>query len=161
MIGVYGQSDEQSNAWFDCEGVSGAVFWPYCKVVKPVREGIESGLTRAEKIAKALKTAAMIFGVAVLGVALFVGVTTWRKRKRKRVRKNPRKKKQSIGNRIFRVVGGGVLAGLGALGYAGPQAAEPISTIVGGGMSLGGLYLIGSGIVGPQQAQKIRKEIRG
>ena len=157
MIGTYGQS-EPENGWFDCEGISGAVFWPYCKVIKPVRKGIQSGLSRAEKFAKALKTAAMIFGVAVLGIGIFVGVTTLRKRKR--LRKNPRKK-ASIGNRIFRVVGGGVLAGLGALGYVGPQVAEPITTIVGGGMSLGGLYLIGSGIVGPQQAQKIRKEIRG
>ncbi len=155
MIGAYGQTQ---NGWLDCEGVSGAVFWPYCKIVKPAGQVITSGLTRAEKIAKALKTAAMIFGVVVLGIGIFVSVTTLRKRKR--LRKNPRKK-ATIGNRIFRVLGGGVLAGLGALGYAGPQAAEPISTVVGGGMSLGGLYLIGSGIVGPQQAQKIRKEIRG
>ena len=106
-----------------------------------------------------IRTVAIILGVLGLGAVTFIGIGAIRKKKR--TRKNPRKKKQSPGNRVARVMGGAVLAGLGAIGYAGPQVAEPVSTLIGGGMSLSGLYLIGSGVIGTAEAKKIRKEIRG
>ena len=170
MIGSYGQPEEE-DGWFDCQGASGWMPWSlaYCQIVKPVatstveiaRGGadiVQSGADQATKLVKLVKTMVIVLFVLGLGAATFLGVNTLRKRKRKR--KNPRKK-QGIGSRIARILGGLVLAGVGAIGYVGPQAAEPISTLVGGSMGLGGLYLIGSGVVGPEQAKKIRKEIRG
>ncbi len=155
MIGAYGQVTQEENGWFDCNGVSGAVFWPYCYVAKPAYSTVQG----VKKQFALIRTVAIILGVLGLGAFTFVGINSVRKKRKTRT--NPRKKKQSIGNRLGRVLGGAVLSGLGALGYAGPQAAEPISTVVGGGMSLSGLYLIGSGVVGVEEAKKIRKEIRG
>ena len=160
MIGTYGQADAEQDGWLDCNGYSRFVLAPYCatKLAYDKATGYASTITSAaSKAARTLKTIAIIFGVSALGVGVFLGVNALRKR---RTRRNP-KKKQSIFNRLFRIMGGLTLTGLGALGYVGPQAAEPISTIVGGGMSMGGLYLIGSGVVGKDEAQKIRKELKG
>ena len=161
MQRLWTQVQPEENGWFDCEGISGAVAWPYCYAVKPaitsVTDRAGNVVDQASKGLKLVKTAVIILLFLGLGSATFIGINAFRKRKS---RKNP-KKKQGIGNRIARIFGGLVLAGLGAIGYAGPQAAEPISTLIGGGMGLGGLYLVGSGVVGPDQANKIRKEIRG
>lgn len=156
MIGSYGRADDVENGWFDCQGASGWMPWSigYCQVVKPTVTNVTD---QANKGFKLVKTVAIVLLILGLGAATFVGVSAVSKRK---ARKNP-KKKQGIGNRIARILGGLVLTGLGAIGYAGPQVAEPVSTLIGGGMSLGGLYLVGSGVVGPDQANKIRKEIRG
>lgn len=160
MIGTYGQADAEQDGWLDCKGYSRFVLAPYCapKIAYEKATGaLDSARQQASKVGRTLKTIAIIFGMSALGVGVFLGVNALRKR---RTRRNP-KKKQSIFNRLFRILGGLTLTGLGALGYVGPQAAEPISTIVGGGMSMGGLYLIGSGVVGKDEAQKIRKELKG
>jgi len=159
MIGTYGDASE--DGWVDCKGWSKYVLAPYCapKLAYDAATGaVDRAKEQASKLARFLRTMAIIGGLGLLGSGIFLGVTMLRQR---RARKNPRKKKQGIGNRIARILGGLVLTGLGAIGYAGPQAAEPISTVIGGGMSLSGLYLVGSGVVGPEQANKIRKEIRG
>jgi hypothetical protein len=158
MIGAYGQVTQEENGWFDCQGASGWMPWSvgYCQIVKPAVTGVVQPVKQGFNF---LKTATIILLLLGAGTATFAGINAFRKKRK--TRKNPRKKKQSIGNRIGRVLGGAVLTGLGALGYAGPQAAEPISTVIGGGMSLSGLYLIGSGVVGVDQAKKIRKEIMG
>jgi len=159
MIGVYGQTEE--NGWFDCEGASGWMPWSvgYCQVTKPLAQKVyqtsSDAYTAAQKPLKTVRTIAIILLVLGLGVGTFVGINALRK---KRTRKNP---KQSAGNRIARVLGGLVLTVLGAVGYVGPQVAEPVSTVVGGGMTIGGLYLVGSGVLGSAEASKIRKEIRG
>ena len=154
MIGVYGKATEEENGWFDCNGISSAVFWPYCYVAKPAYSAAQG----VKKQFALIRTVAIILGVLGLGAVTFIGINAIRKKKR--TRRNPRKK-QTLVNRAVRIAGGTVLTGLGAIGYAGPQAAEPISTVVGGGMSLSGLYLIGSGVIGTAEAKNIRKEIRG
>ena len=75
-------------------------------------------------------------------------------------KKNPRKKMKT-GERIVRVGSGLVLGGIGALGWMGPQAIEPVSTIVGVPTSLAGAYLVLSGITSPETASQIRKEATG
>jgi len=157
MIGTYGQVTQEEDGWFDCQGLSrfNPVLAPYC-LAKAAREGIAERISFTKRL---FRTGAILVGLMVLGSITFVGIAALRNQRR--TRKNPRKKKQSLGNRLVRIIGGAALTGLGALGYAGPQAAEPISTVVGGGMSLSGLYLIGSGVIGVEQAKKLRKEIRG
>jgi hypothetical protein len=53
------------------------------------------------------------------------------------------------------------MTGLGALGWFGPQAAEPLSTIIGVPLSAGGIYLTASGLLSPAKAKSLRKEITG
>ena len=142
MIGQYGKVEETEDGYFDCKGLSRYVFFVPCTA----KETAQKAADRATRLTRTLRTIAIVFGIGLLGSATFLGFTALRQRA---MRRNP-KKKQSIGNRLARILGGTVLMGLGATGYTGPQLLEPISTVIGGGMSLGGLYLLGSGVVGKQ-----------
>lgn len=75
-----------------------------------------------------------------------------------RLKKNP---KMNFGERIVRIGGGAALAGLGALGWLGPQAGEPFSTVIGLPISAGGIYLAISGFTSPEKAKAIRREVKG
>ncbi len=75
-------------------------------------------------------------------------------------KKNPRKK-MKVGERIVRVGSGLALGGIGALGWMGPQAIEPVSTLVGVPTSIAGVYLLISGLTSPETASQIRKEATG
>ena len=156
MIGQYGKVEETEDGYFDYQGLSRYVFFVPCTAKEMAQKAAEAA-DGAARFARTLRTIAIVFGIGLLGSATFLGFTALRQRA---MRRNP-KKKQSIGNRLARILGGTVLMGLGAIGYTGPQLLEPITTVIGGGMSLGGLYLLGSGVVGKQKAQEIRKELRG
>ena len=70
---------------------------------------------------------------------------------------NPRMK---VGERLVRMGAGTALTVAGAIGWFGPQAAEPITTIVGLPLSISGVYLLMSGLTSPETAQRIRKEVK-
>ena len=73
------------------------------------------------------------------------------------LKSNPRMK---IGERLVRMGAGSALTVAGAIGWFGPQAAEPITTIVGLPLSISGIYLLMSGLTSPETAQRIRKEVK-
>jgi hypothetical protein len=93
----------------------------------------------------------------VVGAGLLAAVALKSKKSRRR---NP-KKKMGAGERIVRVGGGAALTAMGMIGWFGPQAAEPISTVVGLPISAGGVYLALSGLLSPEKAQSLRKEVTG
>ena len=93
----------------------------------------------------------------VIGAGALAAVALKSKKMRRR---NP-KGKMKLGERIVRIGGGAALTALGAIGWFGPQAAEPISTVVGLPVSAGGVYLALSGLLSPEKAKAIRKEVRG
>jgi len=93
----------------------------------------------------------------VIGAGAIAAVALKSKKMRRR---NP-KGKMKFGERIVRIGGGAALTALGAIGWFGPQAAEPISTVVGLPVSAGGVYLALSGLLSPEKAKAIRKEVRG
>lgn len=93
----------------------------------------------------------------VIGAGALAAVALKAKKSRRR---NP-KKKMGFGERIVRIGGGAALTGLGMLGWFGPQAAEPVSTIVGLPISAGGVYLALSGLLSPEKAKALRKEVKG
>lgn len=82
------------------------------------------------------------------------GVTAYR-----RILANP--KKMKLGERVVRVGIGTVLTGAGAIGWFGPQAAEPVTTALGGMTSLGGLMLIASGLTSSEAAREMRRDLKG
>ena len=73
------------------------------------------------------------------------------------LKSNPRMK---IGERLVRMGAGSALTVAGAIGWFGPQAVEPITTIVGLPLSISGIYLLMSGLTSPETAQRIRKEVK-
>jgi hypothetical protein len=93
----------------------------------------------------------------LIGVGALAAVALKSKKMRRR---NP-KAKMKFGERIVRIGGGAALTGLGMIGWFGPQAAEPISTVVGLPVSAGGIYLALSGLLSPEKAKAIRKEVKG
>ena len=96
-------------------------------------------------------------GIALVGVALLATKRFWWKRKKKH-RRNPR---MGFSERIARIGAGGVLAILGAVGWLGPQVAEPISTVVGGAATVGGIAIAASGVAGKSElTSEIRKGIK-
>lgn len=151
MIPAYGKA-QQEDGYFDCEGVSGAVFWPVC-LPKKIAGAYESGM----RLVKNLLITGIIVSVVIFGIgAAYLGL----RGKGRKLRNNGRSKIK-FAERAFRVVAGLGMTGLGALGWFGPQAAEPLSTIIGVPLSAGGIYLTASGLLSPAKAKSLRKEITG
>jgi hypothetical protein len=153
-LGSYGaKSPDESNGYLDCEGISGAVFWPYCLPKKILTRAADAG----SSFVRTLLLTGIIVSVAVFGIgAAYLGL----RGKGRKLRSNGRTKMKFI-ERAFRVVAGLGMTGLGAVGWLGPQAAEPLSTVIGLPVSAGGLYLTVSGLLSPAKAKSLRKEITG
>ena len=104
----------------------------------------------------------LFYGIILAAGLLYLNST--RKKKPdvtayRRILGNP--KKMKLGERVVRLGLGTVLTGAGAIGWFGPQAAEPITTALGGATSLGGLMLIASGLTSPETAREIRRDLKG
>jgi hypothetical protein len=102
------------------------------------------------------KTKKWLIYAALIGAGIVLAKVT----SSKGLKSNPRKR-MKLGERIVRLGAGGVMTAAGAIGWFGPQAAEPLTTIVGLPVSVSGVYLMMSGLTSPETAKRIRKEVKG
>jgi hypothetical protein len=87
-------------------------------------------------------TLVVVGGAALVLIALLATKRLWW---RKGMKRNPR---MGIGERLARIGAGSLIGILGAVGWLGPQVAEPISTVIGGAATVGGIAIAASGVAG-------------